>query len=126
MTEPVADAPELIVALDRPTLGDALALVDAFGDGCRFYKVGLELYTAAGPAAVEAVRRPDPPRLDTAWLIGVARHKLVDHWRRAAREERRLRAVGESRPATTRGTRTWTRSPPARPWRCSGSTTGRR
>ena len=47
---------DLIVALDRPTLGDALALVDALGSTCRFYKVGLELFTAAGPAAVEAVR----------------------------------------------------------------------
>jgi RNA polymerase sigma-70 factor, ECF subfamily len=28
-----------------------------------------------------------------AWLIGIARHKLVDHWRREARERRRLRAV---------------------------------
>ena len=28
-----------------------------------------------------------------AWLIGVARHKLVDHWRRTAREERRLHRV---------------------------------
>ncbi|GJG88370.1 orotidine 5'-phosphate decarboxylase [Gemmatimonadetes bacterium T265] len=47
---------ELIVALDRPTLADALTLVDAAGDACRFYKVGLELFTAAGPAAVDAVR----------------------------------------------------------------------
>lgn len=47
-------------------------------------------------AAVDAVRRPEPPTVDTPWLIGVARHKLVDHWRRAAREERGLRAVGES------------------------------
>lgn len=44
-------------------------------------------------AAVDAVRKPDPPRVDVAWLIGVARHKLVDHWRRVAREERNLRAV---------------------------------
>ena len=29
-----------------------------------------------------------------AWLVGVARHKLVDHWRRAARERRNL-AVAE-------------------------------
>jgi RNA polymerase sigma-70 factor (ECF subfamily) len=47
-------------------------------------------------AAVAAARRVDSPRLDTAWLIGVARHKLVDHWRRAARHERVLRAIGES------------------------------
>jgi RNA polymerase sigma-70 factor (ECF subfamily) len=28
------------------------------------------------------------------WLIGTARHKLVDHWRRQAREERGLTDVG--------------------------------
>ena len=48
--------PDLIVALDRPTLADALALVDVLGDACRFYKVGLELFTASGPAAVAAIR----------------------------------------------------------------------
>ena len=31
--------------------------------------------------------------LTVAWLIGVARHKLVDHWRRQAREARNLRLV---------------------------------
>ena len=35
---------------------------------------------------------PDGP-LSVAWLIGVARHKLADHWRRRGREERMLRAV---------------------------------
>ena len=33
------------------------------------------------------------PDLTVAWLIGVARHKLVDHWRREAREERSLRSL---------------------------------
>ena len=33
------------------------------------------------------------PRDPQAWLIGVARHKLVDHWRRLAREERSLALV---------------------------------
>lgn len=51
-----APAAELIVALDRATLPDALSLVDALGDACRFYKIGLELFTAAGPAAVDAIR----------------------------------------------------------------------
>jgi len=40
-----------------------------------------------------AARQADGP-LTVAWLIGVARHKLADHWRRQAREERLLRAVG--------------------------------
>ena len=54
---PVASAtPTPIVALDVPALPAALALVDRLGAGCRFYKVGLELFTAAGPAAVAAVR----------------------------------------------------------------------
>src|SRR5437763_8102278 len=39
-------------------------------------------------AAVAASRREDPPELSVAWLIGVARHKLGDHWRRGGREER--------------------------------------
>jgi RNA polymerase sigma-70 factor, ECF subfamily len=49
-------------------------------------------------AAVDAVRGVSgggraPAPLSTGWLIGVARHKLSDHWRRQAREERTLRAV---------------------------------
>jgi RNA polymerase sigma-70 factor, ECF subfamily len=46
-------------------------------------------------AAAAACRRHPPPALSTAWLIGVARHKLVDHWRAAEREERGLRAVAD-------------------------------
>jgi RNA polymerase sigma-70 factor (ECF subfamily) len=44
-------------------------------------------------AAVAAVHRQPPPAASTGWLIGIARHKLVDHWRRAEREQRGLRAV---------------------------------
>jgi RNA polymerase sigma-70 factor (ECF subfamily) len=36
--------------------------------------------------------RLDQP-LTVAWLVGIARHKLVDHWRRQARQDRLLRAV---------------------------------
>ena len=35
-------------------------------------------------AAVSAVQRGTVPDLTVAWLVGVARHKLVDHWRRQA------------------------------------------
>ncbi len=31
--------------------------------------------------------------ITVAWLIGTARHKLVDHWRRREREERSLRLL---------------------------------
>ena len=50
-------------------------------------------------AAVRAVRGDDPPSLSVAWLIGVARHKLVDHWRAQAREERGLTQVGSGAEA---------------------------
>jgi orotidine-5'-phosphate decarboxylase len=47
---------EPIVALDYSTLGDALSVVKTLGRLCRFYKIGGELFTAVGPAAVSAVR----------------------------------------------------------------------
>jgi RNA polymerase sigma-70 factor (ECF subfamily) len=49
-------------------------------------------------AAVAALKRPDPPSVSVAWLIGVAQHKLVDHWRRSERERRGLAAVGPNQP----------------------------
>jgi RNA polymerase sigma-70 factor (ECF subfamily) len=36
---------------------------------------------------------PSTSPLSQAWLIGVARHKLADHWRRQARESSRIRAL---------------------------------
>jgi len=44
-------------------------------------------------AAVAAAQRDPAADVTLAWLVGVARHKLVDHWRRVAREERGLAAV---------------------------------
>jgi orotidine-5'-phosphate decarboxylase len=41
-----------IVPLDVPTAKQALDLVEQLGDRCRFYKVGNELFTAAGPSIV--------------------------------------------------------------------------
>ena len=50
-------------------------------------------------AAVQAARKPGAPDPSIPWLIGVARHKLADHWRRAEREQRGLRVLdGEMAP----------------------------
>lgn len=46
---------QLIVALDLPTQGKALALVSVLSGSVSTYKIGLQLYTAAGPAIVQAV-----------------------------------------------------------------------
>ena len=48
---------EIIVALDEPSLVEARRLMDRLAGRTRFYKVGLQLFTAAGPAAVEAVQQ---------------------------------------------------------------------
>ena len=45
----------IIVALDFPTQAKALAVVSALGNSVSIYKIGLQLYTAAGPAVVQAV-----------------------------------------------------------------------
>ena len=45
-----------IVALDVATPDAARALVGRLGDACRFYKVGSELFTAAGPDVVRWLR----------------------------------------------------------------------
>lgn len=45
-----------IVALDFATAELALDMVEQLGDRCRFYKVGSELFTSAGPAIVRELR----------------------------------------------------------------------
>jgi orotidine-5'-phosphate decarboxylase len=54
---PAADIPRLCLALDVKSAAEALALVDELGGdvvGC--YKIGLELFIAAGPQLVRDVR----------------------------------------------------------------------
>ena len=50
------DVAEVIVALDVPSPGEALGLVDRLGDEAGFYKVGLGLFTLWGPEAVRVLR----------------------------------------------------------------------
>jgi RNA polymerase sigma-70 factor (ECF subfamily) len=52
-----------------------------------------DLTAEAFLAAVSAARKPGAPEPSVAWLIGVARHKLADHWRRVEREQRGLRLL---------------------------------
>ncbi|MGE5135915.1 MAG: RNA polymerase sigma factor [Gemmatimonadota bacterium] len=44
-------------------------------------------------AAADALRADAAAPVSAAWLMGVARHKLADHWRGQARAQRALRAV---------------------------------
>jgi orotidine-5'-phosphate decarboxylase len=54
-SSPLTARDRIIVALDFPSQAKALALVSALSDSVSIYKIGLQLYTAAGPAIVQAV-----------------------------------------------------------------------
>jgi orotidine-5'-phosphate decarboxylase len=49
----------IIVALDVPSVGEATELVERIGDAAGSFKIGLELFSAAGPEAVRALRTND-------------------------------------------------------------------
>jgi RNA polymerase sigma-70 factor (ECF subfamily) len=57
-----------------------------------------DLTAEAFMAAVSSIGRGQVDEVTPAWLIGIARHKLADHWRRAEREQRRLTAVASNEP----------------------------
>lgn len=86
MTQPAA-------GFDLPALYDE-ALPQVYGyllSRCGQKALAEDLTAETFLAAVDTVRRDQP--ISIAWLVGVARHKLVDHWRRLAREERSLALV---------------------------------
>jgi RNA polymerase sigma-70 factor, ECF subfamily len=72
------------------------ALPQVFGyllPRCGSVVVAEDLTAETFMAAVAAVRQGQVQDVTIGWLVGVARHKLVDHWRRAGREQRGLAAV---------------------------------
>ena len=77
-------------------------LVSRVGDRATAEELTSEVFLAA----VDAVGRPGAVAVDTGWLVGVARHKLVDHWRRRERGRAQAHAPSPPNPSatTTRGT----------------------
>lgn len=72
------------------------ALPQVFGyllPRCGSVAVAEDLTADTFVAAVAAVRQEQVDEVTVGWLVGVARHKLVDHWRRVGREQRGLAAV---------------------------------
>ena len=93
MSEVSVDVPDqrrVLVALYDSALPEVYGYL---ASRCGSASVAEDLTSETFLAAVDAVRRETVPDLTVAWLIGVARHKLVDHWRRREREERKLQAV---------------------------------
>ena len=85
---------------ETDTTGDALlalydrALPQVYGyllDRCGDTAVAEDLTSETFLAAVSA--RAGGGTVSIPWIIGVARHKLVDHWRKRSRDERLLTEV---------------------------------
>lgn len=73
-----------------------LALPQVYGyllPRCGSASLAEDLVSETFEAAVSASRQGTIAELTTAWLVGVARHKLADHWRRTEREQRSLAAA---------------------------------
>ena len=80
---------------------DALPYVYGyFARRCGHAALAQDLTADTFLAAVAATRRERTPPMSVPWVLGVARHKLVDHWRREGREERNLRVLADSVPTT--------------------------
>lgn len=53
---PVSAKEKIIVALDAPNTAAALRLVESLGDSVSWIKIGLQLFTAEGPAIVREIK----------------------------------------------------------------------
>jgi RNA polymerase sigma-70 factor (ECF subfamily) len=83
--------PDAVVALYRQ------ALPQVYGyllPRCGSVVVAEDLTAETFLAAVAATKQGAAPDVSVGWLVGVARHKLVDHWRRQGREDRSLALAG--------------------------------
>ncbi|MEM7323832.1 MAG: sigma-70 family RNA polymerase sigma factor [Actinomycetota bacterium] len=97
-----ADPPTDSTADPHPDHGRALlalydrALPEVHGyllKRCRGRPLAEDLTSETFLAALGAAKAGRVETVTVAWLIGIARNKLVDHWRREEREQRKLTAV---------------------------------
>lgn len=87
---PYSQASDSIVAIYRH------ALPRVYGyllPRCGNASLAEDLVSETFLAAVSASRQGNLAEANIAWLVTVARHKLVDHWRRQEREQRSLAAA---------------------------------
>ncbi|HEY3059688.1 MAG TPA: RNA polymerase sigma factor [Chloroflexota bacterium] len=91
--------------IEQPTATDPVvaiyrvALPQVYGyllPRCGSTSIAEDLVSETFLAAISASRQGRLTEVNVAWLVGVARHKLVDYWRRLEREQRGLAAVEPS------------------------------
>lgn len=64
-----------------------------FLDRCEGGSVAEDLTQETFMAAVKEIKRGTAVSSPIAWILGIARHKLLDHYRAREREDRKLEAV---------------------------------
>ena len=89
---------ELAMAIDDEQLLEVFdrALAEVYGyllHRCRAKFLAEDLTSETFLGALDSIRRGYAEEVTVAWLIGIARHKLADHWRREEREQRHLATV---------------------------------
>ncbi len=100
MTRPAEDPRAALLGLYEQALPRVFGYLVQRGGGVA---VAEDLTAETFLAAVAAVRDGTVEELTPAWLMSVARNKLVDHWRRAERERRsRARHRGAAGPGPRR------------------------
>ena len=96
--EPTEEPGAALLALYDRALPEVYGYVLA---RCGDRVVAEDLTAEAFMAAVSSISRGVVGEVTVAWLVGIARHKLVDHWRRTEREQRRLQAVTDDAEVVT-------------------------
>jgi RNA polymerase sigma-70 factor (ECF subfamily) len=95
---------ELLASAGRDAFGlfydrHARSVLEYFARRTRNPEAAADLTAETFAAAIVARRRFQPgPRPATAWLFGIANHKLADYERRGRAEHRALRRLGIERP----------------------------
>ncbi len=88
-----------VMGAPQPTIDHGATLLEIYDDAvgevftylrarCGNRAVAEDLTADTFLAAVGQIRRGRVDRVTVAWLIGIARHKLIDEWRRTARRPR--------------------------------------
>jgi RNA polymerase sigma-70 factor (ECF subfamily) len=83
-------APDLLTLYDEALPVVYGYLLSRCGNTALAEDLTAETFLAAVTQVKKGTISPNAP-----WLLGTARHKLIDHWRATAREQSRLRAVYE-------------------------------
>jgi RNA polymerase sigma-70 factor, ECF subfamily len=78
---------QILTAIDR----SLPAVYDYLLHRCRAKALAEDLTSETVLATVDRVRNGQIDTIEVGYLIGIARHKLVDHWRRQQREQRHLK-----------------------------------